>query len=212
MIGVLVVDDHPSVREGVRQFLEKTVDLRIRGEAATAQEALHLVRTQEYDLVLLDINLPDGDGRSVLGRIRSMRPTLPVLMFSSAPEEQCAMDCVRDGAAGFLPKDALPDEVRLALRRAAGGEMYVGPGLAKALLAQNAICLTPPPHKRLSPRELEIMLRITRGESLTAIGQTLHLSVKTVSTHRANILQKMAMSSNADLTRYVVLNRLDPVT
>ncbi|MEW5890492.1 MAG: response regulator transcription factor [Pseudomonadota bacterium] len=209
MIGILIVDDHPSVREGVRHFLEKTVDLRIRSEAATAAEALRLVQSQPHDLVLLDINLPDADGRAVLREIRALQPNLPVLMFSSTPEEDCAVDCLKAGAAGYLTKDAPPDDMRHAIRRAAAGGHYVGPGLAKLLLSENAICPTPPPHRKLSPRELDIMLRISRGQSLTVIANVLHLSVKTVSTHRANILHKMEMTSNADLTRYVVTHRLD---
>lgn len=208
MNRILIADDHAVVREGVKRFLAETEDLRIAGEAASSREAIAMVRAKEWDLVLLDLAMPDQNGLEALKRIKRERPGLPVLIFSNFTENEFALSSLRAGAAGYLCKDSSPDQLREAIRRAIGGGRYVGPGLAEQLLAGTPAGSGQLPHERLTARELAVMLRIARGESLTGIGGALHLSVKTISTYRSRVLQKMGLASNADLTRYVMQHKL----
>jgi two-component system invasion response regulator UvrY len=208
VIRILIVDDHIVVREGLKSFLADTVDLRIAGEASDAREALFQIRSGKWDLVMLDIRMPGQNGLITLRQIKRERPDLPVLIFSMLSEEEHALSSLDAGASGFVSKDSTPEQIREAIRRVVRGEKYVGPELTERLLAQNLPQREKLPHERLTPRELDIMLRIARGESLTQIGQHLHLSVKTISTHRTRILHKMQLATNADLTRYVLNQRL----
>lgn len=209
MGDILIIDDHAVVREGLKRFLAETPDLRITGEAATMGQGMALLREQHWQLVLLDIALPDLDGLEGLKRIKREQPDLPVLVFSYFTEDEFALACLQAGAAGFLSKDSAPEQLRAAIRTAMGGGRYVGPALAEKLLAGAAPQPRSLPHERLSGREMEILLRITKGESLTDIGRDLHLSVKTISSYRARILDKLGVETNAELTRYVVKHRLD---
>lgn len=208
MVRILIVDDHGVVREGVKRFLAETPDLRIAGEAANSREALAQVRGGEWDLVLLDIAMPDEHGLETLKRIKREKKHLPVLIFSNFTEHEFALSSLRAGAAGYLTKDSSPEQLREAIRRVIQGGRYVGPALAEQLLAGSVPGGGGPAHQRLTPRELEVMLRIARGESLTAIGEELHLSVKTISTYRTRLLEKMELATNADLTRYVIQHGL----
>ncbi len=209
MIRILIVDDHAVVREGLKRFLDETTDLRIAGEASSMREALAMVRQQEWDLVLLDIVLPDQSGLEGLKRIKREQPNLPVLVFSNFTEDEFALASLKAGAAGFLSKDSSPEQLRAAIRTVVGGGRYVGPVLAEQLLSGAATEPKKLPHERLSAREMDILLRISRGQSLTEIGKVLHRSVKTISTYRSRILQKMGIETNAELTRYVVQHKLD---
>jgi two-component system, NarL family, invasion response regulator UvrY len=208
VVRILIVDDHMVVREGLRGFLADTPDLWITGEASNAKEALSQIRAGEWDLVLLDISMPDQNGLITLKQIKRLRPDLPVLIFSMLSEEEHAISSLEAGASGFVSKDSTPEQIREAIRRAVRGGKYVGPRLAERLLTQTLPQRSQLPHERLTPRELDIMLRIARGKALTQIGRELHLSVKTISTHRARILQKMELATNADLTRYVISHQL----
>lgn len=209
MTRILIVDDHAVVREGLKQFLAETRDLRIAGEAASIQEALTLVRQRDWDLVLLDIALPDEHGLEGLRRIKQEKPGLPVLLFSNFTEDEYALSSLQAGAAGFLSKDSSPEQLRAAIRIAIDGGRYVGPGLAERLLSTTVPQSRSLSHERLSSREMEILLRIGKGQSLSEIGQCLHLSVKAISSYRSRILQKMELRTNAELARYVVKHRLD---
>lgn len=209
MTRILIVDDHAVVREGLKQFLAETRDLRIAGEAASIQEALTLVRQRDWDLVLLDIALPDEHGLEGLRRIKQEKPGLPVLLFSNFTEDEYALSSLQAGAAGFLSKDSSPEQLRAAIRIAIDGGRYVGPGLAERLLSTTMPQCRSLSHERLSSREMEILLRIGKGQSLSEIGQGLHLSVKAISSYRSRILQKMELRTNAELARYVVKHRLD---
>lgn len=209
MCSILMVDDHHVVRVGIKDILLKTPDLRIEGEAENAKEAMEKISAQEWDLVLLDFNLPDEKGIDVLKRIKNKKPELPVLMFSSFSENEFALACVRAGASGYVTKDTSPEQIRSAIRQAAGGEKYVSSWLAEQLLNGAGMPHTDELHDRLTCREFEVLLGISRGHSLTDIGVRLNLSVKTISTHRANILRKMEMDNNADLTKYVQAKGLD---
>lgn len=206
---ILIVDDHAVVREGLKRFLADTADLEIAGEAKDGRQALALVREQSWDLVLLDISMPDRNGLEVLKEIKRESPDLPVLIFSMFSEDEYALTSLETGASGFLTKESAPDQIIGAIRRVAQGGKYVSSDLAEKLFAQSRSQREPPMHELLSKREFEILLSISRGESLTRIGERLHLSVKTVSTYRARIVEKLGLRTNAELTRYVVEHRLD---
>ncbi|HET6719678.1 MAG TPA: response regulator transcription factor [Rhodocyclaceae bacterium] len=206
MLKILIADDHAVVRGGLRQFLADAADCTI-GEAGTGHEAMALVAAEPWDLLLLDIGLPDVNGLEVLKRIKRDRPELPVLMFSMYAEDDYAMAALDAGAAGFLPKDSAPAEILQAIRRASRGERYLSSQLAEKLLA-GAVSAKKQPHDLLSERELSVMRLLSRGMSLTAIGESLHLSPKTVSTYRTRLLDKLKLGNNAELTRYVIEHKL----
>ena len=210
MIKILIADDHSVVRGGLRQFLSNASDCKIAAEAGNGQEALAMLKQEPYDLVLLDIALPDLDGLEVLRRIKRESPDLPVLIFSMYPEDDYALQALNGGAAGYLMKDSEPQEILEAIRRAARGARYLSPRLAEKLLAGSVPPPTKQPHELLSAREFEVMLLTSRGTPLKDIADRLHLSPKTVSTYRARVLGKMGFSTNAELTRYVIEHKLDP--
>lgn len=208
MATILIVDDHAVVRCGLRQFLADTEDLEITGEATTGLEAVALVQTGDWSLVLLDIALPDLSGLEVLKRIKRLRPDLPVLIFSMFSEDEFAMPSLEAGASGYLNKDSPPAQILSAIRTAVAGARYVSPTLAEKLLAGVAPSGRKLAHEYLSRREAEVLLMLSKGTSLTRIGELLHVSVKTVSTYRARIVEKLGLQSNAELTRYVIEHRL----
>jgi DNA-binding NarL/FixJ family response regulator len=209
MINILIADDHQVVRSGLRQFLSNASDCKVAAETDKGEQALALLKQQPYDLVLLDIHLPDLHGLEVLRRIKNEFPDLPVLIFSMFPEEEYALQALSRGAAGYLMKDAGPQEILEAIHRAARGAKYLSPGLAEKLLAGSVAPPSKLPHEFLSNRELEVMLLTSKGRPLKDIADRLHLSPKTVSTYRARVLEKMGFSTNAELTRYVLEHKLD---
>jgi DNA-binding NarL/FixJ family response regulator len=208
MKRILIVDDHAVVRFGLRQFLEGTDDLVIAGEAESGMEALALVNSATWDLVLLDMALPDLNGFEVLKRIKRRHPGLPVLMFSMFSEAEFAIPALDAGASGYLNKDSPPQQILTAIRTVTGGARYVSPGLAEKLLAGVTSFGQRSPHELLSQREMEVMLLLSKGVTLTKIGEALCVSVKTVSTYRTRILAKIGVQSNAELTRYVMEHKL----
>lgn len=210
MARILIADDHSVVRGGLKQFLSSAPDLEIAAEADTGKKAIEILGRQSFDLVLLDIALPDIDGLEVLRRIKSTFPDLPVLIFSMYPEEDYALAALNGGAAGYLMKDSDPDEILAAVRRAAKGARYLSPRIAEKLLAGSLATPEKQPHDALSAREFDVMLMLSRGQRLNEIGEQLHLSPKTVSTYRARVLRKMGFTSNAEVTRYVIDRKLDP--
>lgn len=209
MLKILIADDHAVVRGGLRQFLAGAEDYRIAGEASDGAETLALVEAEDWDLLLLDIGLPDINGLEVLKRIKQKRPALPVLMFSMYAEDDYAMAALEAGAAGYLPKDCAPDEILAAIRRAGRGERYLSPLLAEKLLAGTATTRKKALHDTLSERESKVMGLLSRGMPINAIGVALHLSPKTVSTYRTRVLEKLNLDNNAELTRYVIEHKLD---
>lgn len=209
MIRILITDDHAVVRGGLKQFLAETSDIVVGGEAANAREALAQVRAQDWDLVLLDISLPDLSGLELLKRIKREKPDLPVLIFSMYSEDDYAMAALNAGAAGYVEKDSDPGQILEAIRRATKGAKYVSPNLAEKLLSGSVQGGRNLPHEKLSSREFEVLLLLSRGVSLTRIADQLHLSPKTISTYRTRILDKLDLGSNADLTRYVIQHKLD---
>ncbi len=208
MASVLIVDDHAVVRGGLRQFLADTDDLEITAEAASGHEAIALAEKGDWSLVLLDIALPDVNGLEVLKQIKRLRPNLPVLIFSMFSEDEFAIPSLEAGASGFLNKDSPPNQILTAIRTVVGGARYLSPTLAEKLLAGVAPVGRKLAHEALSRRETEVLLMLSKGTSLTRIGEILHVSVKTVSTYRARIIEKLGVQSNAELTRYVIEHRL----
>ncbi|WP_226404267.1 response regulator [Ferribacterium limneticum] len=205
---ILIVDDHAVVRGGLRQFLADTDDLEIVAEAETGSDALALIPGSDWDLVLLDMSLPDLNGLEVLRRIKRMRPNLPVLIFSMFSEAEFAIPALDAGASGYLNKDSPPYQILTAIRTVVDGARYVSPSLAEQLLSGVTSNSPKAPHETLSRREMEVLLLLSKGIMLTRIGDSIHVSVKTVSTYRARILQKLGVQSNAELTRYVLEHKL----
>jgi DNA-binding NarL/FixJ family response regulator len=208
VIKVLVADDHAIVRRGLRQILSETQDIIVAGEAASGDEVLQLVREQRWSVVILDISLPRGNGLDMLAAIRRERPDLPVLILTVHPEEQYAVRCIRGGAAGFLTKESAPERLIEAVRKVGSGGRYVSPELAETLASVLAGQSPGAPHERLSDREFEVFKMLGSGKTVSQIAEDLALSVKTVSTHRARILKKMSMRTNAELTHYALRNHL----
>jgi len=209
MTRILVVDDHAIVRKGIGQILAETDDIIIADEARNGQEALEKVRDNDYDLVLLDISLPGPDGLEILKQLKNQRPTLAVLMLSMYPEEQYAVRALRSGASGYLTKESAPEELITAIRKVSSGGKFVSDSLAEKLADQlNSANPDRLPHELLSDREYQIMVMIAAGKTQMQIADELAISVKTVSTYRTRILKKMSVKSNAELTRYVIENKI----
>jgi DNA-binding NarL/FixJ family response regulator len=208
MIRILIADDHAIVRAGLKQFLASEIDLEVSAEAATGDEAISQVRNGEFDVVLLDISMPDRNGVDVLKVLRDIRPALPVLILSAFAEQQYALNLLRAGAAGYLNKEAAQSQLVGAIRTVVQGRRYVSPELAQILADGIAGDTEKPLHAQLSKREFQIFCKLAAGQSASQIASELFLSVKTVSTYRTRILEKMGMQSNADLTYYAVKNGL----
>jgi DNA-binding NarL/FixJ family response regulator len=208
MVDIVVVDDHAVVRSGLKQFLASTEDLQIVAEAATAEEFFALLDKQACDVVLLDISLPDLNGLEVLKRIKREKPSLPVLIFSMFAEDEFAIPAINDGASGYLGKDSEPAQILAALRTVAAGNHYISPQLAERLLTGTASPGKKLPHEMLSPREMDVLLLLSRGMALKKIADQMDLSVKTVSTYRSRLLEKLGLHSNAEIARYVLEKKL----
>jgi two-component system invasion response regulator UvrY len=207
MIRVITVDDHPVVRRGLKQIIAAEQDMQVVGEAENAREALGAIRRTACDAVVLDITLPDASGLDVLIQLKHERPALPVLIMSIHEEELYAHRVLKAGASGYLTKNSIPEELIRAIRKIASGGKYISSTLAERLASEPASPETQL-HERLSHREFQILCLIASGKSLKEIGEALCISGKTVSSYRARILEKMNMSTNADLTRYALEHQL----
>jgi DNA-binding NarL/FixJ family response regulator len=206
----LVADDHAVVRHGLKQILSEEPDILEVGEAGSVAEALRLSREGEWDVVILDITMPDGSGLDILRELRHEKPQLPVLVLSVHSEDQYALRVLRSGAAGYLTKECAPQELVQAVRRVVSGGKYVGLDLAERLAEVLAGDRDAQAHEQLSDREFQVLCLIGSGKSAGEIAQELSLSPKTVSTYRRRVLDKMHLSSNGELTRYVVEHHLVP--
>jgi two-component system invasion response regulator UvrY len=202
MIKIIIADDHAIVRKGLRQIVSETPDIIVTGEASTGTEVLRCVRGNDYDVVVLDISMPGGEGLNILKQIKKVKSKIPILVLSVHPEDQYAVRALRAGAAGYLTKESAPDELITAIRRVSGGRKYVSSQLAEKLAFHIGVDGEKKPHENLSDREYQVLCMIASGKRVTEIGDELRLSVKTVSTYRARILEKMRMKSNAALTHY----------
>jgi len=208
MIKIIIVDDHPIVRQGLKQILSEEPDMEVFGEAQDPQEVLDLIHKQDWDIVVLDISMPGRGGLDVLKEIKQIRPKLPVLILSVHPEDQYAMRALKAGASGYLTKESAPDALVRAIRKILRGGKYVSSALAEKLAYHLEAEVERPLHETLSDREYQVMLMIASGKTTNAIAKEMALSVKTVSTYRARILEKMKMKTTADLTYYVIKNNL----
>jgi len=208
MINVLIADDHTVVRQGLKQILSEDPQLTVVGEAVDGNEVLTALETLKVDALVLDITMPGRNGLDVLKEVKRKRPTLPVLVLSMHPEDQFAIRILRAGAAGYITKESAPEELVGALRKVCSGGKYVSPQLAEKLAVFIEDKTTRPPHEKLSDREFEVLRMLALGKTVTEVAEELLLSVKTVSTYRSRVLEKMKMKSNADLTRYALQNEL----
>ena len=208
MIRIAIVDDHAIVRQGLKQIVGEDAGMVVAGEAATAADALKLLRERAFDVLVLDISLPGQGGLDVLKDVRERGSPLPVLILSTHAEEIYALRALKAGAAGYLAKDTASDELVKAIRKVHAGGRYVSPALGERLAAELHAPAGGLPHERLTEREHQIMLLLGAGRRVSDIARALHLSVKTVSTHRARLLEKMGLEGNAALTHYVVRNGL----
>ena len=208
MLRILVADDHEVVRKGLMKVLAEILQPIQVDEARNGQEAVSKVWKSEYDLVVLDIKMPGKSGLDVLKEIKQHRPKLPVMILSMHPEEQFAIRAMRAGASGYLTKECAGDELVLAITKALKGEKYISGSLAQILAGELDSDSEKPPHELLSDREFQVMLMIASGKPVGAIAKELCLSVKTISSYRANILLKTRMKNNAEITHYAIQNKL----
>lgn len=208
MLLVAIVDDHQIVRAGFRELLSETVDIQVSFEAASGEEALEQLRSIHCDLLLLDISLPGKNGVDVLRAVRQHYPEMKVLMLSGFPEESYALAMIRNGANGYLCKDCDQSELVRAIRTVSNGRRYVSLRTAELLAEELTGGRPEVPHENLSERELQVFIRLAKGESVSEIAANLHLSVKTISTYRSRLIEKLDVSSNAELATYALRHGL----
>jgi DNA-binding NarL/FixJ family response regulator len=207
MIKVIIVDDHPVVRRGLKQIIEDEPDMEVAGEAKNAGECFSLVRKTDCTLVVLDITLPDRNGFDVLKQLKYEHPNLPILILSVHPEDQYGLRFIKAGASGYLMKEGAPEELVKAIRKVNAGGKYVSASLAEKLVS-HLDAFDKPPHENLSDREFQILCMIAQGKSLKNIADELCIGEKTVSTYRSRIMEKMKIGTNSGLTRYALENKL----
>ena len=208
MIRIAIVDDHALVRAGLRQFFADEADFSVVAEAGNGREAMEIVRKGEVDVILMDIAMPDQSGVDALAAIRARAPDLPVLILSGYPETHYATTLLRQGASGYLNKDCDPQEIVKAIRTVCRGRKYISASVAERLadsVTGNADRL---PHEELSERELQVFLRLAKGETVGVIAESMSLSVKTISTYRTRVMEKLQLATNSDLTYDALKNGL----
>jgi two-component system invasion response regulator UvrY len=204
MIKVLIADDHPIVRQGLRQILAGTADMEVAGEAVNGQEALDQTRVGGWDVLVLDMTMPGRSGFDILKELKYEQPDLPVLVLSIHAEEQLAVRVLKAGASGYLTKENAPDELVKAIRKVVSGGRYISSELAETLAFGLDAASDRPRHETLSDREFQVMQLMASGETLTEIAEKLSLSAKTVSTYRSRLLEKLNLKTNAELMRYAI--------
>lgn len=209
---VLIADDHAIIRDGLKKILADTQDLIVAGEARDGSAALEKVRERDWSMMVMDLSMPGRHGIELIQLVKAERPKLPILIFSMHPEEQFAVRAIRAGASGYLSKESDSDLLLPAIRKVAAGGMFISPKVAELLATDVSHRSDGPVHTLLTNREFEVFSDIVRGVSLTDIAAKLTLSIKTVSTHKSNILTKMNMVSTVDLFRYAVENDLLDLT
>lgn len=207
-VRILVVDDHPSFRRGVKDILEEGFEGARMAECGNAQEMLDHVREAKYDLVVMDISMPGRSGPEVLKELKQLAPAVPVLILSMHPEDQYAIRMFKAGAAGYLTKASVPEELVQAAKKVMAGGQYVSASVGEALAMTVRTGVDKMPHERLSDREYEVLCLIASGKTVSDIAEEVHLSVTTISTYRARILDKMNLKNNAELTRYAMQHGL----
>ena len=209
MIRIAIIDDHAIVRAGLMQFFSEQVDLTVVAEAANGRDAIDIVRKGQVDVILMDLSMPDQSGVDALAAIKARAPDLPVLILSGFPEEHYATTLLRQGASGYLNKDCDPEEIVKAIRTVYRGRKYITAGVAELLAdGLGGGSADRPAHEQLSEREFQVFLRLAKGETIGHMANSMSLSVKTVSTYRTRVMEKMKLESNSDLTYYALKNGL----
>lgn len=208
MIEILIVDDHAVVREGMKKILNDDDFIKVKDEASDAPATMELVWNNSYDVIILDISLPGISGLELIGQIRKEHPKTPILILSMYPEEQFATRVLKAGANGYLNKESAPENLVTAVRKVYEGGYYVSSSLAEQLVHVLQGDPDKVPHEKLTDREYEVFMRIVNGKELKEIANELHISVKTVSTFRTRLLQKMGLKNNVELTHYAVKHNL----
>ena len=208
MMKILIADDHPIVRRGLKQILTDEYDMAVFGEARNAREVLKNLHEMDWDIVILDITMPDRSGLDVLKELKNIRPKLPVLVLSVHPEELYAIRALKAGAAGYITKRSAPDELVKALRKVIKGKKWVSSSLAEKLVSDLKPGSEKPLHETLSNREYQVACMIASGKTVKEIAKELYLTVRTIRTYRVRILNKMKMKRNAELIHYAIKNRL----
>jgi two-component system, NarL family, invasion response regulator UvrY len=208
MCKILIADDHAIVRTGLKQIISEADDLKVIAEAASGHEALEKVRANQLDLILLDINLPDKNGLEVLKQIKNENPLARVLILSMHAEDQYGLRALKAGASGYLTKESAPEQLIAALRKVSQGGKYITPSLAEQIVCSFESDFTTPSHEQLSDREYEVMCLIASGKTVREIAEQLFLSIKTISTYRTRLLEKMHLKNNSELTNYAIKNNL----
>lgn len=205
---ILIADDHVVVRRGLKDILSEDLKLAAFGEAQNAPEVFELLDQKDWDVVVLDISMPGRGGLDVLKELRVRYPRIPVLVLSMHPEEQYAVRVLKAGASGYMTKESAAEELVGAIVKVVSGRKYISSALAEKLAFDLETGVEKPPHETLSDREYQVMRMIASGKTVTGISQELSLSVKTISTYRGRILEKMRMNTNAELTHYAIRNEL----
>lgn len=208
MINVMIADDHAIVRQGLKQILSETDDIKVTGEAETGFQAIKIARQQDFDVMLLDISLPDRNGIDILKQIKKDRPNLAVLMLSMHNEHEFAIRALKAGAAGYLNKQSAPAQLVVAIRQVAAGDKYVSPAVAQELANSINTDADKPLYTTLSDREYQTLCFIAEGKTLSEISAEMFLSPKTVSVYRARLLEKLSLNNNSELIRYAIKNKL----
>ncbi len=208
MTTIAICDDHKIVREGLRQIISVFGDFKIIADVESGEALFQVMRDHTVDLIILDVSLPGRSGLEVLKQIKSLRPEIKVLVLSMYPEDQFAIRMLKAGASGYLHKDSEPSILLEALRTIARGGEFLSPKITKLLYQEMNGASSDLPHKQLSDREYEVLLYIGEGKSISEIANQLSLSVKTISTYRTRILEKMNLENNSDLVKYILLHEL----
>lgn len=208
MVKIIIADDHPVVRAGLKEVIAGAFDMLVADEASTGHELLDKVRKKEFDVIILDITMPGMDGLDVLKQVKIERPKVPVLILTFHPEAQYAVRVLRAGASGYVTKASAPVELIKAIRKVYGGGKYISSSLAEKLAYDLDSESEKMPHETLSDREYQVMCMIASGKTVKEVSDELALSIKTVSTYRSRILEKMKMRNNAQLTHYAIAHRL----
>jgi DNA-binding NarL/FixJ family response regulator len=208
MIKILIADDHAVVRRGIKQILSEEKDIEVLGEASNSDEVLSQLYDQDWDIVILDLIMPGKSGLDTLIQMKQRKPELKVLVLSMHPEEEIAIRALKSGASGYLKKDSVPDELIKAIRKVYSGGKYISTTLAESIFLSMDKDISKAPHEELSEREFQVLCLIATGNTLSDIAEELSLSVKTISTYRTRVLEKLKLKTNIELTHYALKHKL----